>query len=149
MKNHSNIINTKRSFTILLFIIAISSLFVDSCKKKEEENAPVVNSYTVKYKVKCIGGPTSFPFTINYYQDGTTHTSFVMIPGSALVQNWEVDLSAKTGDYLNLKCEIPHPPAGYQTLCVVSIEATPSDTPIYLEETSVYPDITEISDTLP
>jgi hypothetical protein len=122
---------------------------LNSCKKKEEVTPPVINTYNVKYQVRYVGCPASTPFTINYYQRGENHITFVAIPTGELVKYWNLEFTAQTGDYVYLKCTPPQPPEGYQTLCTVSIEATPSATPYYIENTAGYPATAEVKDTLP
>ena len=132
-----------------LLLIVAASVILCSCKKKKKEAAPVINTYTVKYQVRYVGEPTSTPFTINYYQGGENHTTFVAIGSGEMVKYWNVSFTAQTGDYVYLKCTPPMPPVGYSTLCTVSIEATPSSPAIYLEKTASYPGFAEVSDTLP
>jgi hypothetical protein len=130
-------------------VMVCACILIPSCKKKQETTPPVINNYTVKYQVRYVGCPTTTPFTITYYQGGGQHTTFVAIAAGELVKYWNLTFTAQTGDYVNLKCTPPQPPEGYQTLCTVSIEATPSATPFYVENTASYPATAEVKDSLP
>ena len=130
-------------------IIWSSILILNSCKKKDDTAPPVVNTYTVKYQVRYVGCPTTTPFIINYQHGGENHTAFVAVSSGELVKYWNLEFSAKTGDYVYLKCTPPFPPQGYTTLATVSIEAIPSSPSIFFENTASYPGMSEVEDTLP
>ena len=139
----------KKRLLVWSVVVMCCALLAVSCKKKEDTEPPVVNTYTVKYQVRYVGCPTTTPFVINYVQHGENKTAFVALGTGELQKYWNLEFTAQTGDYVYLKCTPPFPPVGYSTLCDISIEATPVTPAFYLQNTASYPLIAEVQDTLP
>jgi hypothetical protein len=92
-----------------IIYLLLSTILFFGCKKSDTAtNVTPKKTYTIEYKVSCIGQPSS-QYTVYYIQNGVTYSKTLSIPSNQVSIDWITSFTASTGDYVSMSSSAPSP----------------------------------------